>query len=205
MNDAENLHHDQQQDPNNGQHGGMHGETAGGDGRTLAYVREVPGLNADQRAFLARRLIAENDGAAAAAVGVHPNTVSTKWKRDPVFLAAYQRVTTAATDDLFAYVEEEIARRSLQLPQTFTDLLTAETPIVDKTGQVVGSRPDWSARAKGLEAGLRVAGKWNPPDRGGSADTVALAAIDALRQLQLEAQRRRGEPPIIEGQSRPAD
>jgi len=168
-------------------------------------LRDVPGLSLDQRAFLARRLRVETDAEAARLTGVHPNTVATKWKADPAFAAEYERVVTAQADDLFARLREELARVGQQAPAAVADLLTAETPIVDRTGAVVGQRPDWSARAKGVEALQRAAGLWNPQERGngGGADGV-VRMLEALGEIQKRATAPPATRDIIEGTARPA-
>lgn len=171
--------------------------------QAVARVQEHPGLSEQQRKFLARRVLTETDARAAA--GVCAEETAARWKADPVFLAEYQRILAAKRDDLFERVQDELARVAQQVPATVADLLTAETPIVDKTGAVVGSRPDWQARARGAEITQRAAGKWNPPPPAGSANDSLARLMEATASILEQAKPRPTAPQIIEGTAREAD
>ncbi len=175
----------------------------------LARLEGVEGISLQQRRYLAARLFTETD--AAACQGICAVEQPSNWKaRNAVFDREYERVINASTDDLFARFREELARGAQAASLTARDLLSAEDPIHDKAGRVVGAKPAWNARAKGVESYQRAAGLWNP-QQAQPTDTILAVALSQIASLQQEALDRRqrsgegeAEPSPVRGNAKHA-
>lgn len=179
----------------------------------LARVQDAPGLSPRQRAFLATRLLHENDTEAATAAGVDRATVW-RWQKTEPFATEHRALIEAGPRGVVEFVRSELQRLAGLAPQTLSDLLTAEEEVpLGKTGATF-KRPAWLARAKALELLYRPLGMWQPeaaapPPSDAAAAFTALAEMIALRRAEIEAgatpqaaqQKPVPDAPIIEGTS----
>jgi hypothetical protein len=120
-------------------------------GENMSMVAADVQLDADssvaarRAVFLAARAVSKTDGEAATLAGIEPETVS-RWKRDPVFRAAYRQTFDSAVEDARAEVRASVHQAA--------DVLREGLAATYGDGS-----PDWTTRrdcAKSLLRGIGV-------------------------------------------------